>query len=129
MNGHEKVTSNVVKIIMASMTIGYMIEYELVDATLRKSINLKRWKNEIITSVKSVLPNAQVDIFKDFYRITVTILPTLYELQLIGKKIASHKRIGKNVRVHEYITRFKTLSKSKKLFKRKEQPAKSINLI
>lgn len=119
MYGHSKVTNNAVEILMAGMVVGYYIEYELVDAKLKRKINLKIWKNEIITGVKSVLPNAQVDVFKNVYRITLTVLPTLNELQRIGKKIAAHKRIGKNVRVHEYIMYRMVLGKSKKLFKRK----------
>ena len=126
MNRHDKIKNNAVRIIMANMTIGYYMDYELVSAKLRRKINLKNWDIEIITGVQSVLPHAQVDVFKDFFRITVRVLPVLSELQRIGKNIASNQHIGINVRVHKYKMTIGITGKSKKLFIRKKQSIKSI---
>ena len=118
MYGHQKVTNNAIKLIMAGMVVGYMIEYELVTKNLKTSMNLRRWKKEIISSVQDVLPYAHVEVFKDFYRITIGVLPTFNELKEIGRNIASHKHIGKHVKVHYYTTWFFYFAKSKKLFKK-----------
>ena len=126
MYGHEKVTNNAIRLIMAGILVGYRIEYELVDATLKTNINLRRWKKEIISSVQDVLPYAHVEVFKDFYRITIGVLPTFEEVKKIGSNIASNKHIGKYVRVHSYTTWFFYFAKSNKLFKRKKQSVKSM---
>jgi hypothetical protein len=127
--GHHKIKNNAIILVWNGIIVGYRIEYELVEANLRKNINLKYWRNEIISSVQSVLPNAQVDVFKNFYRLTVTVLPTLNEVQRIGRKIAANKHIGKHVTVHNYTTWYHEFSKSKKLFKRRKQSVKIVYLI
>jgi hypothetical protein len=131
MKGHQIVISNVVTLIRAGKIVGYMVEYELVKAHFRKTINLIKWKQEIANGVHAVLPNAKVAVFKDFYRIivtTVTDLPTFKQVQQIGEKIASHQHIGKNVTTHTYISKHYTFDISNKYFVRKEQSVKAIYL-
>jgi len=130
--GNKAVKSNAVKIIMAGMLVAYYVDYELVDAKLRKSQNLTAWSNEIIDSVHLILPNANVYVYPDFYRIVVITLPSCNEVQLIGKNIASHKHIGLNVKTYSYSTHFFDevfFRISKQLFRRKEQNIKSIVLV
>ena len=121
---NTKVTNNAIPIIIAGMIFGYMMEYELVDATNRKTIDIRNWTDEITDAVHVVLPAAIVDVFKDFYRITARTHPTLGELQKIGKEIAKTSYIGEKVTIHEYISKSfgddYIFAESKKLFKRKE---------
>lgn len=60
---------------------------ELVDANLRKSTDLTKYKKEITNAVETVIPDAKVNVFRNYYETITKEKITNAQARTIGRNM------------------------------------------
>lgn len=94
-------------------------KYHILDASVRNTINLENYGDEITNSAMSIFPNIAVTVYPDYFEIKTPTALALAKIREMGKIIVeSQPELKRLVKEYNYTRSNGTQATSHQLFKR-----------